>query len=58
MNILLYINKEFWCSFKNNNRTLFERSLWIMGAAKYKNKVIKKRRKNKLKYICKSREWF
>ncbi len=41
MNILLYINKEFWCSFKNNNRTLFERSLWIMGAAKYKNKVIK-----------------
>ena len=41
MNILLYINKEFWCSFKNNNRTLFERSLWIIGAYKYKNKVIK-----------------
>lgn len=41
MEILSYINNEFWCSFKNNNRTLFERSLWIMGATKYKHKVIK-----------------
>lgn len=39
--ILSYINNEFWCSFKNNNRTLFERSLWIMGANKYKHKAIK-----------------
>lgn len=35
-----YINNEFWCSFKNNNWTLFNRSLWILGATKYKNKVI------------------
>lgn len=35
-----YINDEFWCSFKNNNWTLFTRSLWILGATKYKNKRI------------------
>lgn len=35
-----YINTEFWCSFKNNNWTLFNRSLWILGATKYKNKKI------------------
>ncbi len=35
-----YINREFWCSFKNNNWTLFNRSLWILGATKYKNKRI------------------
>lgn len=40
MNIVNYINKEFWCSFKNNNRALFERTLWIIGASKYKNIVI------------------
>lgn len=35
-----YINSEFWCCFKNNNWTLFNRSLWILGATKYKNKRI------------------
>ena len=35
-----YIKKEYWCSFKNNNRSLFNRSLWILGAFKYKNKKI------------------
>ncbi|MCM1052554.1 MAG: PEP-utilizing enzyme [Ruminococcus sp.] len=35
-----YIRKEFWCCFKNNNWTLFNRSLWILGATKYKNKRI------------------
>lgn len=38
---LSQVYNEFWCSFKNNNRTLFERSLWIMGANKYKHKSIK-----------------
>lgn len=38
---LSQVYNEFWCSFKNNNRTLFERSLWIMGANKYKHKAIK-----------------
>ncbi len=32
-----YINTEFWCCFKNNDWTLFNRSLWILGATKYKN---------------------
>lgn len=35
-----YIDKRFWCCFKNNNWTLFNRSLWILGATKYKNKNI------------------
>lgn len=35
-----YINTEFWCCFKNNNWTLFNRSLWILGATKYKNKNV------------------
>lgn len=35
-----YVNREFWCCFKNNNWTLFNRSLWILGATKYKNKRI------------------
>ena len=35
-----YIKEEFWCCFKNNNWTLFTRSLWIMGARDYKNKII------------------
>lgn len=35
-----YINREFWCCFKNNNWNLFNRSLWILGATKYKNKII------------------
>ncbi len=35
-----YIYTEFWCSFKNNNFSLFHRSLWILGATKYKNKKI------------------
>lgn len=35
-----YINTEFWCSFKNNNWTLFNRTLWILGATKYKNRRI------------------
>lgn len=35
-----YINREFWCCFKNNNWNLFNRSLWILGATKYKNKKI------------------
>lgn len=41
MDLVKYVEQEIWCSFKNNNRTLFERSLWILGANKYKNKVIK-----------------
>lgn len=35
-----YIKKEFWCCFKNNDWSLFNRSLWILGAIKYKNKKI------------------
>lgn len=35
-----YIEEEHWCSFKNNNWQLFHRSLWILGATKYKNKKI------------------
>ncbi len=35
-----YINAEFWCSFKNNNWTLFHRSLWILGATRYKARKI------------------
>lgn len=35
-----YINNEFWCSFKNNNWTTFNRTLWILGATKYKHKKI------------------
>ncbi len=35
-----YIQNEFWCSFKNNNRSLYNRSLWILGATKYKHKKI------------------
>lgn len=36
-----YIKSEVWCSFKNNNWNLFNRSLWIMGATKYKNVNVK-----------------
>lgn len=35
-----YIKNECWCSFKNNNRKLFDRTLWIKGAVIYKNKKI------------------
>lgn len=35
-----HIKNTFWCSFKNNDWTLFNRTLWIMGATKYKNKNI------------------
>lgn len=35
-----YIHTECWCSFKNNNWTLFHRSLWVLGATKYKNKRV------------------
>lgn len=35
-----YINRECWCCLKNNNWPLFVRSLWILGAVKYKNKNI------------------
>ncbi len=38
--LLDYIEKEYWCSFKNNNWTLFHRSLWIFGATNYKHKSI------------------
>lgn len=35
-----YIKKEVWCCFKNNSWSLFDRSLWILGANKYKcNKI-------------------
>lgn len=32
-----YIENESWCNFKNNNRTLFSRTLWVKGAYKYKH---------------------
>lgn len=35
-----HIKNTFWCSPKNNDWTLFNRTLWIMGATKYKNKNI------------------
>lgn len=35
-----YIENEFWCSFKNNSWSLFDRSIWILGANKYKCKKI------------------
>lgn len=35
-----YLKDEMWCCFKNNNWTLFMRSLWILGATKYKHKMI------------------
>lgn len=36
-----HIEDVYWCAFKNNNWTLFNRSLWILGATKYKNKNVK-----------------
>lgn len=35
-----YVINQCWCSFKNDNRSLFVRSLWILGANKYKHKDI------------------
>lgn len=35
-----YFLKESWGCFKNNNRSLMKRSIWTLGATKYKNKVI------------------
>ena len=35
-----YIKEGYWCDFKNNNWQVFHRSLWILGATKYKNKRI------------------
>lgn len=32
-----YIENESWCNFKNNNRYLFDRTLWIKGAYQYKH---------------------
>ncbi len=40
MRIVEYIEANCWCSFKNNNRTLFYRSIYNYGIKKYKNKVI------------------
>lgn len=36
-----HIENVYWCAFKNNDWTLFNRSLWILGATKYKNARIK-----------------
>jgi len=40
MRIVEYIETNCWCNFKNNNRTLFYRSIYNYGIKKYKNKVI------------------
>lgn len=40
MKIIEYIENNCWCNFKNNNRTLFYRSIYNYGTKKYKNKVI------------------
>ncbi len=39
--LINHIENVYWCSFKNNNWNLFNRTLWIMGATKYKNTRIK-----------------
>lgn len=41
MNTIDYIKQNCWCNFKNNNRTLFYRSIYHYGIQKYKNKRIK-----------------
>ncbi len=35
-----YIQSQFWCCFKNNNRSLFDRTLWIKGAVEFKHKDV------------------
>ncbi len=40
MNIVNYMKNNCWCDFKNNNRTLFYRSIYNYGIVKYKNPVI------------------
>lgn len=40
MKIIDYIQRNCWCDFKNNNRTLFYRSIYNYGIQKYKYKKI------------------
>lgn len=40
MNTIHYIKENCWCNFKNNNRTLFYRTIYHYGVVKYKNPLI------------------
>ncbi len=40
MTIVNYIKENCWCDFKNNNRSLFYRSIYNYGIRKYKQKII------------------
>lgn len=41
MKIVDYIKSNVWCDFKNNNRTLFYRSIYTYGIHKYQHPKIK-----------------